>query len=131
MGRSDISNLVNMWKSIVNQGPSAIPLGHENRIFVRKLRNLQEFARAYHLNLSNDDDIQVRTTQSRRNIQRMANDLRKTIDETNQLNLGSFVAQIRAPNQRRLTQERIQTFYQELVEVMPEKWKEIFEQQSK
>lgn len=129
--RNDVSNLVNMWKSIVDQDRSSIPLEHENRTFIRKLRHLEEFARAYDLNLSNDDDIHLRTVQSRRNIEQMVNDLQNIIDETNQLNLGSFVAQMRGPNQRKLTQMRIQTFFQELLEVMPSEWKKIFEEQSK
>lgn len=58
----------------------------------------------------------------------MAKDLLSSIDETNRINLGSFVTQY---NHGRLsTPSRIQTLYQELLDVMPPKWKEVFEQQS-
>jgi hypothetical protein len=93
-------------------------------ILARKLRNLQEFATAYDLNLSNDDDRLLQTDTARVNVQRMANDLITSIEETNKMNLGSLVG---GNNRRLLTQSRIQIFYQELLDVMPLKWKEIFQ----
>ncbi len=111
-----------------------IPLRHRNKsqiILARKLRNLQEFANAYNLNLSNIDDRLLQTNNARENVQRMANDLLTSINETNQLNLGNFVAQMGGNNRRLLIRSRIQTFYQELLDVMPPKWKEIFQQREK
>jgi hypothetical protein len=93
-------------------------------ILARKLRNLQEFATAYDLNLSNDDDRLLQTDTARVNVQRMANDLITSIEETNKMNLGSLVG---VNNRRLLTQSRIEIFYQELLDVMPLKWKEIFQ----
>jgi hypothetical protein len=54
----------------------------------------------------------------------MANDLITSIEETNKMNLGSLVG---VNNRRLLTQSRIEIFYQELLDVMPLKWKEIFQ----
>ncbi|CAF1214341.1 unnamed protein product [Rotaria sordida] len=108
-----------------------LSLKHRNisqLILARKLQNLQEFANAYHLNLSNTDDRLLRTDTARENVQQMANDILASIEETNRINLGSFVAQMGGNNHRLLTRFRMQTFYQELVDVMPLKWKEIFEQ---
>jgi len=144
--RTDVNNLVNMWKTMTSSGSSSIPPGNNNEetksnveipehryrdksqiILARKLQNLQEFATAYDLNLSNSDDTLLKTDIARKNVQRMANDLLTSINEANEINFGSFVAPI---NGRLLTRSRIQTFYQELVDVMPSKWKEIFQQQS-
>jgi len=60
----------------------------------------------------------------------MANDVLTSIDEANQINFGSFVAQMGGYNRGNLARSRMQTFYQELLDVMPSKWKEIFQQQS-
>jgi len=143
-----------MWKTMTSTGPSSLPIGnnneesnpnieineqqiplkHQNKsqiILARKLRNLQEFANAYNLNLSNIDDRLLQTNNARENVQRMANDLLTSINETNQLNLGNFVAQMGGNNRRLLIRSRIQTFYQELLDVMPPKWKEIFQQREK
>ncbi len=140
-----------MWKTITGSGPSALPIGDQNEetrsdietteqpiplrhrnksqiVLARKLRNLQEFANAYNLNLSDNDDRLLTTDNARKNVQRMANDLLASIEETNKLNLGSFVAQMGGSGRRLLTPSRMQTFYQELSDVMPEKWKEIFQQ---
>jgi len=144
--RTDVNNLVNMWKTMTSSGSSSLPPENNNEetksnveipehryrdqsqiILARKLRNLQEFATAYDLNLSNSDDILLKTDTARKNVQRMAHDLLTSINEANEINFGSFVAQI---NGRLLTRSRIQTFYQELLDVMPSKWKEIFQQQS-
>lgn len=124
-------NLVNMWKSIVHLSESPSHQKKSQLIVAHKLRNLQEFAQAYNLNLSNEDDIYLRTSQARRNVKRMADDLQKSIEEADKMNLGNFVAQMRGPNHRSLASARMQTFYQELLDVMPEKWKEIFEGKSK
>ncbi|CAF1202257.1 unnamed protein product [Rotaria sordida] len=151
MHRNDINNLVNMWKSIkstdleplniednneeskinIEIDKQQLSLKHRNIsqiILARKLQNLEEFANAYHLNLSNTDDRLLRTDTARENVQQMANDILASIEETNRINLGSFVAQMGGSNDRLLTRFRMQTFYQELVDVMPLKWKEIFEQ---
>jgi len=132
---------------MTSSGPSSLPIGDNpeesqtnleiteqqislrNRnksqmILARKLRNLQEFATAYNLNLSNDDDRLLQTDTARVNVQRMANDLITSIEETNKMNLGSLVG---VNNRRLLTQSRIEIFYQELLDVMPLKWKEIFQ----
>ena len=138
---TDINHLVNIWKTMANNSPSALPMGQtapnikssddkkqlnkSELILARKLRNLQEFAHAYNLNLSSDDDILVKTDQARENIQRMAHDLLKSREETDQMNFGSFVAQSYG---RSLKQPHIRTFYDDLVDVMPMNWKEIFEQ---
>jgi len=128
-----------MWKTMTSSGSSVLPTGNNNEIsehqyrdksqiiLARKLRNLQEFATAYDLNLSNSDDILLKTDTARENVQRMANDLLASINEANEINFSNFVAQT---NGRLLTRSRIQTFYQELLDVMPSKWKEIFQQQS-
>lgn len=100
-------------------------------ILARKLQNLEEFANAYNLNLSSIDDALLRTDQARENVQRMADDILSSIDETNRINLGSFVAQMSGNNRRLLTQSRIQTFYQELLDVMPSKWKDIFQKRQR
>ena len=97
-------------------------------ILVHKLRNIQEFATAYDLDLSNDDDRSLKTDIARENVQRMANDLLTSIEEANKLNLGSFVSQMAGSQSSLLSRSRIQTLHQELMEVMPAKWKEIFEQ---
>jgi hypothetical protein len=110
-----------------------IPLRNRNKsqiILERKLRNLQEFANAYNLNLSSIDDTLLRTDEARESVQRMANDVLTSIDEANQINFGSFVAQMGGYNRGNLARSRMQTFYQELLDVMPSKWKEIFQQQS-
>jgi hypothetical protein len=110
-----------------------IPLRNRNKsqiILERKLRNLQEFANAYNLNLSSIDDTLLRTDEARESVQRMANDVLTSIDEANQINFGSFVAQMGGYNRGNLAHSRMQTFYQELLDVMPSKWKEIFQQQS-
>jgi hypothetical protein len=128
-----------MWKTMTSSGSSLIPTENNNEIpehryrdksqiiLARKLRNLQEFATAYDLNLSNSDDILLKTDTARENVQRMANDLLASINEANEINFSSFVAQT---NGRLLTRSRTQIFYQELLDVMPSKWKEIFQQQS-
>lgn len=146
INRNDIHNLVSIWKTMASSSPSALPIGDTNEeinsntekqislkqrnksqiILARKLRNLQEFANAYNLNLSNPDDTLLKTASSRENVQRMAKDLLASIDETNQMNLDSFVTQFPG---RLLTRSRLQTFYQELIDVMPPKWKEIFQEQ--
>ena len=103
-------------------------LKHHNKadlILARKLQNLQEFAQAYHLDLSLDDDRCLRSKAARHNVQRMARDILASIKEANQLNFDQFVAQLGRSHR----QSRVQTFYQELLEVMPPKWKEIFEQE--
>ncbi|CAF4750234.1 unnamed protein product [Rotaria sp. Silwood1] len=151
MRHSDVNNLVNIWKTIKDTDLSPLPIEDNNEeskyniqtikqhlplkhrnvsqiILARKLRNLQEFANAYNLNLSNSDDTLLRTDKARENVQRMANDILASIDETNRINLGSIVAQMGRNNHRLLTRSRIQTFYQELLDVMPSKWKEIFQQ---
>jgi hypothetical protein len=143
-----------MWKTMVDTGSSLspvneneeepkanidndeqrLPLRHRNKtqlILAHKLRNLQDFANGYNLNLSNPNDTSLKTANARENVQRMANDILASIDETNQTNLGSFVAQMGGNNRRSLAQSRIQTFYQELLDVMPSAWKEIFEQSQK
>ncbi len=124
---------------MTSSGPSLLPTGDNNEIpehryrdksqiiLARKLRNLQEFATAYDLNLSNSDDILLKTDTARENVQRMASDLLASINEANEINFSSFVAQT---NGRLLTRSRTQIFYQELLDVMPSKWKEIFQQQS-
>ncbi len=124
---------------MTSSGSSLIPTENNNEIpehryrdksqiiLARKLRNLQEFATAYDLNLSNSDDILLKTDTARENVQRMANDLLASINEANEINFSSFVAQT---NGRLLTRSRTQIFYQELLDVMPSKWKEIFQQQS-
>jgi hypothetical protein len=128
-----------MWKTMTSSGSSLIPTENNNEIpehryrdksqiiLARKLRNLQEFATAYDLNLSNSDDILLKTDTARENVQRMASDLLASINEANEINFSSFVAQT---NGRLLTRSRTQIFYQELLDVMPSKWKEIFQQQS-
>lgn len=78
--------------------------------------------------MANPNDTLLTTDRARENVQRMANDLLTSIDETNRLNLGSYVAQMGGSNRQLLTQPRIQVFYQELLDVMPSKWKEIFQQ---
>ncbi|CAF0719459.1 unnamed protein product [Adineta ricciae] len=146
--RRDVTGLVNIWKEMTGTNPSALPIGdnqqevevdskttehhklfrHRNKsqiTLARKLRNLEEFADAYNLNLSISDDTSLKNERARKNVQRMANDILTTIDETNQVNLGSFVTQFG----RSATRSRMQTFYQELLDVMPSQWKEIFEQQ--
>ena len=105
-----------------------ILLQNQNKSLARKIRNLQEFATAYNLNLSNNDDRVLQTDVARENVQRMANDLISSIEETNRINFGSIVAQTGGNNHRLLTRSRIETFYQELLDVMPSKWKEIFQQ---
>ena len=146
--RRDVTSLVNIWKDMTGTNPSALPIGdnqqetqvdtkttEHHKLFrhrhkpqvtlARKLRNLEEFADAYNLNLSSSDDTSLSSERARKNVQRMANDILTTIDETNQVNLGSFVTQFG----RSATRSRMQTFYQELLDVMPSQWKEIFEQQ--
>ncbi len=139
-----------MWKTMTGTGPSALPVGDNNEevksteeklplkqrnksqiILARKLRNLQEFANAYDLNLSNSDDTLLKTDTAHQNIQQMPNDILSSIDKTNQMNLGSLVAQTSGNNQRLVTRSRMETLYQELLDVMPPKWKEVFQQQSK
>ena len=61
----------------------------------------------------------------------MANDILSSIDETNQMNLGSLVAQTSGNNRRLVSRSRMETLYQELLDVMPPKWKEVFQKQSK
>ena len=135
----DVPQLVELWKNSatsIQKDPSKQESINENkllvkhhnktdRILARKLRNLQEFAQAYHLDLSRDDDRCLRSKAARHNVQRMARDIMASIKEANQLNFDQFVAQL-GRNHR---QSRVQTFYQELLEVMPPKWKEIFEQE--
>lgn len=98
-------------------------------VLARKLRNLQDLANAYDLNISDADDTALKTAKARRNVRRMASDVLASIDESNQFNLGSFVAQLNAYRGRSLTQAHMQTFYEELLEVMPSKWKEVFDEQ--
>jgi len=151
MRHSDVTNLVNIWKSL--NGTNLLPLPIEDQTvegksyietiqqylpakhrnisqinLARKLRNLEEFANAYNLSLSSTDDTLLKSDKARENVQRMARDLLASIDETNRINLGSFVAQMGGNDRRLLTRARIQTFYQELLDVMPSKWKEIFRQ---
>jgi hypothetical protein len=146
----DVNNLVNMWKTMTGTNPSVLPIGDTDEdakpdiktneqqiplkqrnksemILARKFRNLQEYANAYNLNLSNSDDTLLRTNDARENVQRMANDILASIDETSQMNIGSLVAQIGGNNQRSLTRSRMETLYQELMDVMPPKWKEVFQ----
>ncbi|UJR21832.1 hypothetical protein I4U23_024906 [Adineta vaga] len=153
MQHRDVNGLVDMWKAMAGTNPSSLPTGtneeevksdnetnqhhqllkHRNKshvILARKLKNLQEFANAYNLNLSNTDDTLLKTENARQNVQRMANDILASIDETNQVNLGNFVTQISGYSRGSLVRSRMQTFYQELLDVMPPKWKEIFEQES-
>ncbi|CAF1360457.1 unnamed protein product [Adineta steineri] len=147
----DVSSLVNLWKEIASTNPtslpneenneevkpiietkqSKLPLRHRDKsdiILRRKLKNLQEFANAYNLNLSNTDDVLLLNKNARKNVEHMANDIIASIDETNQINLGSFVAQMSGYNRVSLTRVRMQTFYQELLDVMPPKWKEVFQE---
>ena len=135
----DESNLVELWKNstAIDSSKQALisekkfkstPFSHHNKtdlVLGRKLRNLQEFAHAYHLDISLADDRCLRSEAARRNVRKMARDILASIEETNQLSLDQFVAQLGRYNHR----SRIQTFYQELLEVMPAKWKEIFEQE--
>jgi hypothetical protein len=134
-----------MWKTMTSNNTSSsspieanseaikttgrqILLQNQNKSLARKIRNLQEFATAYNLNLSNNDDRVLQTDVARENVQRMANDLISSIEETNKLNFGSIVAQTGGNSHRLLNRSRIETFYQELLDVMPPKWKEIFQQ---
>ncbi len=139
-----------MWKTMAGTDPSALPVGDNNEevksteeklpikqrnksqiILAQKFRNLKEFANAYNLNLSNSDDTLLKTDTAHQNIQQMPNDILSSIDKTNQMNLGSLVAQTSGNNQRLVTRSRMETLYQELLDVMPPKWKEVFQQQSK
>ncbi|CAF1087113.1 unnamed protein product [Adineta steineri] len=147
----DVSSLVNLWKEIASTNPTSLPneenneevkpiietkqskisLRHRDKsdiILRRKLKNLQEFANAYNLNLSNTEDVLLLNKNARKNVEHMANDILASIDETNQINLGSFVAQMSGYNRVSLTRVRMQTFYQELLDVMPPKWKEVFQE---
>lgn len=101
-------------------------------VLAQKLRNLQEFAKVYHLDLYNDDDRRLKTDRARENVRQMVRDLLSSANETNERNLDQLVVQVtmtgnyhRPLNQR----SKLQTYYQELLEVMPNAWKEIFHEE--
>jgi hypothetical protein len=84
-------NDVNIWKTMTSNTPSSLPIGanneyietieqqiplrNRNKSLARKFRNLQEFATASNLNLSNNDDRLLQIDTAQENVQCMANDL--------------------------------------------------------
>lgn len=134
MRQREAHNFVELWETMEkpeHADEQQRPLKGQSRVqmdLARKLRNLRDFARGYNLDLSKPEDRLLQTETARRNLQRMVNDMSTTIDETNRSNLGSLVASVGRHQQRSTSRSRMQTFYQELIEVMPRKWRDVFEQ---
>ena len=91
-----------------------------------KLRLLDSFARAYYLDMSNVNDRHVQNEIIRRKVQRMARDLITSIEESNRKNFDRCIAQV---GSRTSTISPIQRIYQDLFEVMPSAWREIFQKE--
>ena len=134
MRQREAHNFVQLWETMEKPEHGEEqhrPLKGRNRLemeLARKVRNLRDFARGYNLDLSKLEDRLLQTEAARGNLQRMVQDMSTSIDETNQLNLGSLVASVGRHQQRSKTRSRMQTFYQELLDVMPVKWRDVFEQ---
>ena len=141
--RRDLPQLMDLWRTMVLAGtsPSKDQTEEETQpkrrvkpdiVLARKLRNLQDFAKVYHLDLNNDDDRCLKTDRARENVRRMARDLLTSITETNERHLDQLVVQMSLTgNYHRPVahQSKLQTYYQEMLEVMPQAWKNIFEEE--
>lgn len=133
-----LPNLVHMWKSVNEEIPSphvelrrqksADPrLQERNEASIAEnLRILHAFARAYQLDLSQVEDRCVRNDIVRRRVQRMAKDLQISMEETKRKQIELCVPQ---SNFRMRNPFQVQSTYEDLLEVMPTPWREIFEKE--